>query len=108
MFKIGKRLFRVCAQTNRLVPCGPAGHGYDIRNARKWFRVTINAAVFVLQVLCSALGAMLAAPLLGAGAVSNEAISAGRDVLVEQLSGQVEGLCVDDGAAKVDLHSQVC
>lgn len=103
VFTTDKRLFLVCAQTHRLVACGSAGHGYDLRHARKWVRVVTPVAKFALQVACSTLGAMLAAPLSGMSAAAEEAVSAG----MEMLTGQLGRLRVDGGAAEVDMLSQV-
>lgn len=99
-----KQLFMVCAHTQRLVPCGPFGHGYKLRYARKWVRVTANVTTaFLLKVACSTLGVMLAGVLSGVIAVAEEAVSAG----VEMLEAQMEWPDVGDGAAAVDIRSQV-
>lgn len=103
VFHTDKRLFLVCAQTHRLVPCGPSGHGYDLGHARKWVRVASNVAISLLEVACSTLGAILAIPLPGASAAAGEAASAG----IKMLQGKLKQLCVDDGDAELDKRSQV-
>ena len=105
-FKKKKRLFPVCAHTHRLVPCGPNGQGYDIQQARTWFRTSLNVATFALQVVCSTLAAMAVAPLAGGGAAVEATVSAAMGSFESLLQDQLAGLTASDGSP-VNTGSQV-
>lgn len=55
------RLFLVCAQTYRLVPCGPNGQGYDIHEVRERWQTIGSLVLTVLQVSSETVGAAVAA-----------------------------------------------
>lgn len=61
LFQKKSRLFMVCAQTHRLVPCGPNGHGYELCSLRKWASMATGAVTAVLEITCATFGAVLAA-----------------------------------------------
>ena len=102
-----KRLFLVCAQTHRLVPCGPNGQGYDIQQPRTWLRMSVSVATFALQVACSTLAAIAAAPVSGAGAAAEAAVSAGMEKLGSTLEAQLAELTLDGDGEHVDARAQV-
>ena len=107
-FKKKKRLFLVCAQTRRLVPCGPTGQGYDIEQPRTWFRMSVSAAAFAIQVVCSTLAAMAVAPVAGGGAAVETAVTAAMGCLESRLEAQLAGLSLkDDDDADVNVGPQV-
>lgn len=106
-FKKKKLLFLVCAQTHRIVPCGPNGQGYDIQQLRTWLRVSFSVAKFALQVVCSTLVAIGVAPLSGAAAAAETAVSKATERLESMLEAHLEGLTLHDGDADVDVEPQV-
>lgn len=107
-FKKKKRLFLVCAHTRRLVPCGPNGQGYDIQQPRTWLRMSFSVATFALQVVCSTLAGMAVAPVAGAGAAVEAAVSTAMESYESMLEAQLAGLSLkDDGGADLDVGSQV-
>lgn len=94
-FKKEMRLFLVCANTHRLVPCGHNGQGYDVQRARKWVHLSVNVAKFALQVACSTLAAV-AVPFLPAtalGAAGEKTMEAA----VSALQLQMEQVVISDG-----------
>lgn len=102
-----KRLFLLCAHTHRLVPCGPNGQGYDIKQLRTWVRKSISATAFALQVVCSTLAAMAAAPvaaapLAAAGGVVETTVSEA----LGSLQSKLEGLTLDEDE-NVNMDHQV-
>ena len=82
------RLFLVCSRSQRLVPSGHNGQGYELELPRTWFRRTMKTASTVATVGASAVGLAAAAPVAGeflsevvggfATAVTEEAASAVR------------------------------
>ncbi len=106
-FKKKKRLFLVCAHTHRLVPCGPNGQGYDIQQARTWFKTSANVAAFALQIMSATLGAMLATPLAGAGAVAEATVPEAMEHVESLLQDQFEKLALDDRDADVVVDPEV-
>ena len=104
LFKKKKRLFLVCAHTHRLVPCGTKGQGYKIEHLRTWVRTSANMAAFALQVVCSTLAAIAAAPLsAAAGGVVEGVVSEA----LGSLKSELEGLALGEGSAHADNHFEV-
>lgn len=102
-----KLLFLVCAQTHRLVPCGPNGQGYDIQRVRTWFRNSVKVATFALQVVSSTLAAMAAAPLAEGGAIQ-ASVSAALGSLESMLQDQLDRLVFhENGGANVGVGPKV-
>ncbi|CAM9664047.1 unnamed protein product [Ectocarpus sp. 4 AP-2014] len=92
-----KRLFLLCAHTHRLVPCGPNGQGYDIQQLRTWARKSISATAFALQVVCSTLGAIAAAPLAATPvAAAGGVVEATVSEALGSLQSKLEGLTLED------------
>lgn len=58
------RLFLVCAQTYRLVPCGVKGQGYEIREIRKIWEKVGQFAATMLHISCATVDTMIAASIL--------------------------------------------
>ena len=102
-----KRLFLVCAHTRRLVPCGPNGHGYDVQQPREWFRMSVNVAIFALQVMCATLVAMAAAPVSGAGGAVDATISAAAENFDSILQDRLAELTLDDDSMVQDGLEEV-
>ena len=102
-----KRLFLVCAQTNRLVPCGPNGQGYDIQQARTWFKKSITAAAFALRMMCATLSAMLATPLAAAGAIAESTVSAAMEHVESLMQDHLEGLTRNDHTSDMAMDTEV-
>ena len=102
-----KRLFLICAHTRRLVPCGPNGQGYDIQQPRTWFRMSVSVATFALQVVFSTLAAMAVAPVSGAGAAVETAVSTAMEGVESVLETQLAGLSLNEDGADVDVKPQV-
>lgn len=107
-FRKNKLLFLVCAQTHRLVPCGPNGQGYDVQRVRTWVRKSATLATFALQVVSSTLAAIAAAPMAGGGAVQ-ATVSAAMGSMESMLQDQLERLILhdDNDGASVDVGSKV-
>lgn len=59
------RLFLVCSRSQRLVPSGHNGQGYEVKLPRTWFRRTMKTASTVATVGASAVGLAAAAPVAG-------------------------------------------
>ena len=106
-FKKKKRLFLVCAQTHRLVPCGRNGQGYDIQQPRTWLRISVSVATFALQVVCSTLAAMAGLPVAGAGAAVEAAVETSASAAMESFQSMLESLNLDDNDADLDVGPQV-
>ena len=105
-FKKKKRLFLLCAHTHRLVPCGPNGQGYDIEQPRTWFRMSVSAATFALQVVCSTLAAMAVAPVSGAGAAVEATVTTAMGSFESALQDQLAALTINDDGAAMDIEPQ--
>lgn len=60
------RLFFVCARTYKIVPCGPNGHGYRIKEVREWVKKAFGVVKAMVQLTSIALG-----PLTAAGVASD-------------------------------------
>lgn len=106
-FKKKKRLFLVCAQTHRLVPCGRNGQGYDIQQPRTWLRISVSVATFALQVVCSTLAAMAALPVAGAGAAVEAAVETSASAAMDSFQSMLESLNLDDNDTDLDVGPQV-
>lgn len=81
LFTMKTHLFLVCAHTFRLVPCGPKGQGYVIRQMRSWVRGTARLVSLALQMTCATLGALGAAEL--PSTVIGEAVGAALELTEE-------------------------
>lgn len=95
VFRKKKHLFLLCAHTHRLVPCGPKGQGYDIQQLRTWVRKSVSATAFALQVVCSTLAAMAAAPL-AAAPLAAAGVEATVSEALGSLQSKLEGLTLDE------------
>lgn len=62
-FKKKVQLFLVCADTHRLVPCGPEGHGYKIQQFRTWAKNTFGVLKVMVELTSIVLGASVASDL---------------------------------------------
>lgn len=62
-FRENMQLFLVCACTYRLVPCGPEGHGYKIRQFRTWMKSTVDIMRVMVELTSIVLGASVASDL---------------------------------------------
>lgn len=83
-----ERLFLICAQTCRLVPCGAKGQGYELRAFRRWVDKTIGGVGILLGIVSTTLSVMipphLPSNLLG------ELAGAGLDLVREEFTSHAQ------------------
>lgn len=107
LFTKSTRLFLVCAQTDRLVPCGHEGHGYLIECARTWFRAAMNLTSLTASLVVAASGLPAIGNVPGGimGAFAEQAINTGVDAIASELDIAAEA--GDNNAIDVKHYRQV-
>lgn len=102
-------LFLVCANTDRPMPCRHKGQGHEIKRARTWLRGAIDLSTLTLNVVCAAFGGIAIASLPGTivGALAEQVIETGVNILVSELENPPETMC-DNGIVVGDQQQVYC
>lgn len=98
------RLFLVCARTYRLVPCGPKGQGYVIRQLRKRVAGVGSVMSVMLRIAFATLGAVALADIASSvveGALE-EALDLAKDGAVSELQKQLDRVALGEAAATLN------
>lgn len=92
LFTKTKRLFLVCADSYRLVPCGSKGQGYKSCSLRTWAKWATRGASMMLEIFSATLGPMVAARLPSTilGGIAAHGLESAQEKIVSEIQSRME------------------